>query len=103
MLRPGIHSEAEPLACDIDLLAGSLDLAKAAKLLAEVAAADEDADADLDGLDLAAADEAFLVDAGRLVRSQAQVAMIHATIKAYKSIHNTPGADACLHDCMVVA
>ena len=52
---------------------GSLDLAKAAKLLAEVGAADEDADVDLNGLDLAAADEEFLASAGNLIRSQAQV------------------------------
>lgn len=51
----------------------SLDLAKAAKLLAEIAAADKDAEVDLSGLQLIAADAEFVASAGHLVRSQAQV------------------------------
>lgn len=50
----------------------SLDLAKAAKLLAEIAAADKDAEVDLSGLQLIAADAEFVASAGHLVRSQAQ-------------------------------
>ena len=49
----------------------SLDLAKAAKLLTDVAVVESEAD--LSGLDVLEADEGFLRDAGQQVRAQAQV------------------------------
>lgn len=50
---------------------GSLDLAKAAKLITDIRSVD--AEADLSGLDAVAADEAFVTEATRTVRQQAQV------------------------------
>lgn len=64
----------------------ALDLAKAAKLLAEVHAADADADVDLSGLTLVTADEDFLTNAGQLIRSQAQVCAAHAVSLALCSV-----------------
>ena len=49
----------------------SLDLAKAAKLLTDVAVVESEAD--LSGIDVLEADEGFLRDAGQQVRAQAQV------------------------------
>lgn len=49
----------------------SLDLAKAAKLLTDVAVVGSEAD--LSGIDVLEADEGFLRDAGQQVRTQAQV------------------------------
>ena len=49
----------------------SLDLAKAAKLLTDMAVVESEAD--LSGIDVLEADEGFLRDAGQQVRAQAQV------------------------------
>lgn len=52
----------------------SLDLAKAAKLLTDVAVVGSEAD--LSGIDVLEADEGFLRDAGQQVRTQAQAALL---------------------------